>query len=166
VLSLLDHGYSVTIVDNLDNAFEEAYRRMQELAGGKAGKMKFVKVLVPAPPLPSSRSDPAGWAAADCWRSGVLRTWGKGGGGACSGVHASVQPGSARPLVRRPPPAQGDMRSFDDLDRIFAEEKCARARALARRPAGPRRAAPAVPRAAQAAPTGLTAPPAPAGSTP
>jgi hypothetical protein len=49
VLSLLDHGYSVTIVDNLDNAFEEAYRRMQELAGGKAGKMKFVKVLSPGP---------------------------------------------------------------------------------------------------------------------
>jgi len=96
VLSLLDHGYSVTIVDNLDNAFEEAYRRMQELAGGKAGKMKFVKVLVPAPPLPSSRSDPAGWAAADCWRSDVLRTRGGGGGPAVGS--------------NRPPPAVGSMR--------------------------------------------------------
>jgi len=97
VLSLLDHGYSVTIVDNLDNAFEEAYRRMQELAGGKAGKMKFVKVLVPAPPLPSSRSDPAGWAAADCWRSDVLRTRGGGGRlqwGAC--VSAARQRAPAR----------------------------------------------------------------------
>ncbi|KAK9837417.1 hypothetical protein WJX81_000755 [Elliptochloris bilobata] len=60
VLSLLDHGYTVTITDNLDNAYEEAYRRMQELAGSKAANMKFIK---------------------------------------------------------------GDMRSFDDLDRIFAEEK-------------------------------------------
>ncbi|BDA49464.1 Bifunctional UDP-glucose 4-epimerase and UDP-xylose 4-epimerase [Coccomyxa sp. Obi] len=43
VLCLLDHGYNVTIVDNLDNAFEEAYKRMQELAGDKASKMKFIK---------------------------------------------------------------------------------------------------------------------------
>lgn len=43
VLCLLDHGYDVTIVDNLDNAFEEAYRRMQDLAGDKASKMKFIK---------------------------------------------------------------------------------------------------------------------------
>lgn len=26
MLCLLEHGYYVTIVDNLDNAFEEAYR--------------------------------------------------------------------------------------------------------------------------------------------
>ena len=26
VLCLLEHGYHVTIIDNLDNAFEEAYR--------------------------------------------------------------------------------------------------------------------------------------------
>jgi hypothetical protein len=44
VLSLLDHGYRVTIIDNLDNSFEEAYRRMQELAGDKAANMKFIKV--------------------------------------------------------------------------------------------------------------------------
>ena len=44
VLSLLDHNYTVTIVDNLDNAFEEAYRRMQELASSKAKNMKFIKV--------------------------------------------------------------------------------------------------------------------------
>ncbi len=44
MLSLLDHGYAVTIIDNLDNAYEEAYRRMQELAGGKAANMKFIKV--------------------------------------------------------------------------------------------------------------------------
>ena len=44
MLSLLDHGYAVTIIDNLDNAYEEAYRRMQELAGSKASNMKFIKV--------------------------------------------------------------------------------------------------------------------------
>ncbi|KAK9814662.1 hypothetical protein WJX72_009401 [[Myrmecia] bisecta] len=43
VLSLLEQGHRVTIIDNLDNAFEEAYRRMQELAGDNASKMKFIK---------------------------------------------------------------------------------------------------------------------------
>ncbi|KAK9807927.1 hypothetical protein WJX73_003338 [Symbiochloris irregularis] len=43
VLSLLDHGYHVVIIDNLDNAFEEAYKRMQKLAGDKAKNMKFIK---------------------------------------------------------------------------------------------------------------------------
>ena len=43
VLSLLDHGCNVTIIDNLDNAFEAAYERMKKLAGSKAGNMKFVK---------------------------------------------------------------------------------------------------------------------------
>lgn len=88
VLCLLEHGYYVTIIDNLDNAFEEAYRcasstmiwkllhrqsheasrirlhssqeyppyvlhqgvwrrRMQELAGDKASRMKFIKVRQP-----------------------------------------------------------------------------------------------------------------------
>lgn len=44
VLSILDHGYHVVIIDNLDNAFEEAYKRMQKLAGDKAKNMKFIKV--------------------------------------------------------------------------------------------------------------------------
>eukprot|EP00884_Botryococcus_braunii_P011499 jgi/Botrbrau1/2034/Bobra.0047s0014.1 len=43
VLALLEHGYSVTIIDNLDNSFPEAFRRMQELAGDKASNMKFIK---------------------------------------------------------------------------------------------------------------------------
>lgn len=50
VLSLLDHNYTVTIVDNLDNAFEEAYRRMQELASSKAKNMKFIKVAYTGTP--------------------------------------------------------------------------------------------------------------------
>lgn len=44
VLALLEHGYSVTIIDNLDNSFLEAFKRMQELAGDKADKLKFVQV--------------------------------------------------------------------------------------------------------------------------
>lgn len=43
-MALLEHGYSVTIIDNLDNSFPEAFRRMQELAGDKAANMKFIKV--------------------------------------------------------------------------------------------------------------------------
>lgn len=43
MLSLLEHGCKVTIIDNLDNAFESAYKRMQALAGDNAKNMKFVK---------------------------------------------------------------------------------------------------------------------------
>ena len=44
VLSLLEHGCKVTIIDNLDNAFQIAYERMQKLAGDNAKNMTFVKV--------------------------------------------------------------------------------------------------------------------------
>ena len=44
VLSLLEHGCKVTIIDNLDNAFQIAYERMQKLAGDDAKNMTFVKV--------------------------------------------------------------------------------------------------------------------------
>ena len=46
VLSLLEHGCKVTIIDNLDNAFQIAYERMQKLAGNNAKNMKFIKVRV------------------------------------------------------------------------------------------------------------------------
>lgn len=44
VLALLEADYSVTIIDNLDNSFDEAYSRMQKLAGDKKGNMTFIKV--------------------------------------------------------------------------------------------------------------------------
>ena len=44
VLSLLEHNFRVTIIDNLDNAFPEVFKRMQRLAGDRADKMKFIKV--------------------------------------------------------------------------------------------------------------------------
>lgn len=47
VLSLLEHGCKVTIIDNLDNAFQIAYERMQKLAGDHAKNMKFIKVRAP-----------------------------------------------------------------------------------------------------------------------
>ena len=52
MLSLLDHGANVTIIDNLDNAFEVAFERMKKLAGSKAGNMKFIKVGWPTGVLP------------------------------------------------------------------------------------------------------------------
>lgn len=48
VLSLLDHGCKVTIIDNLDNAFQVAYDRMQKLAGDKKSNMTFIKVHCPS----------------------------------------------------------------------------------------------------------------------
>ena len=44
MLALLDSGYTATVFDNLDNSFEAVFDRMKELAGDKAGSMKFVKV--------------------------------------------------------------------------------------------------------------------------
>ncbi|PSC71614.1 UDP-glucose 4-epimerase [Micractinium conductrix] len=43
VLVLLEHGFKVVLMDNLDNSFQKAYDRMVELAGDKAGQMKFVE---------------------------------------------------------------------------------------------------------------------------
>ncbi|GAB4820615.1 hypothetical protein N2152v2_007661 [Parachlorella kessleri] len=43
VLALLEHGYTVTILDNLDNSFLEAFNRMKELAGDKASNMDFIE---------------------------------------------------------------------------------------------------------------------------
>ena len=58
MLSLLQHNCEVTIIDNLDNAFEVVFERMQKLAGDKAHNMKFIKVRQPhtAKPLPATRN--------------------------------------------------------------------------------------------------------------
>lgn len=42
-LALLEHGYNITIVDNLDNSFQLAVDRVKELAGDKASNMTFIK---------------------------------------------------------------------------------------------------------------------------
>lgn len=42
-LCLLETGYKVTIIDNLDNSFQLAVDRVSELAGDKAANLKFVK---------------------------------------------------------------------------------------------------------------------------
>jgi UDP-glucose 4-epimerase len=42
-LSLLEHGYKITVIDNLDNSFQLAVDRVAELAGDKAANMKFVQ---------------------------------------------------------------------------------------------------------------------------
>lgn len=41
---MLEHGYQVTAMDNLDNAFEEVLVRVKKLAGDKASNLNFVKV--------------------------------------------------------------------------------------------------------------------------
>jgi hypothetical protein len=42
-LALLEHGYNITIIDNLDNSFQLAIDRVKELAGEKAANMTFIK---------------------------------------------------------------------------------------------------------------------------
>ena len=61
MLSLLQHNCEVTIIDNLDNAFEVVFERMQKLAGDKAHNMKFIKVRQPrtAKPLSATQDVPA-----------------------------------------------------------------------------------------------------------
>ena len=43
VLVLLEHGYRVTMIDNLSNSFLRVYEHMKRLAGPKAGQMAFVQ---------------------------------------------------------------------------------------------------------------------------
>ncbi len=42
-LCLLENGYRLTIVDNLDNSFQLAVDRVVELAGDKGANLTFVK---------------------------------------------------------------------------------------------------------------------------
>ena len=58
VLSLLQHNCEVTIIDNLDNAFEVVFERMQKLAGDKAHNMKFIKVRQLHQQVSCRRPDP------------------------------------------------------------------------------------------------------------
>lgn len=41
-LCLLENGYRITIIDNLDNSFQLAVDRVAELAGDKASAMTFI----------------------------------------------------------------------------------------------------------------------------
>ena len=43
-LVLLEHGYKVTAIDNLDNAFPVVLDRLKKLAGDKASQLDFIKV--------------------------------------------------------------------------------------------------------------------------
>lgn len=69
MLVLLEHGYKVCIMDNLDNSFQKAYDRMVELAGDKAPNMKFIKVgrgpggWAQVAPLPARPLPPGGMTA-------------------------------------------------------------------------------------------------------
>lgn len=44
VLVLLEHGCTVTLIDNYSNSFPRVFEHMKKLAGDKASKMKFVEV--------------------------------------------------------------------------------------------------------------------------
>lgn len=41
---LLEHGCTVTLIDNLSNSFPKVFEHMKKLAGDKAGKMKYAEV--------------------------------------------------------------------------------------------------------------------------
>ncbi|KAG2500424.1 hypothetical protein HYH03_001993 [Edaphochlamys debaryana] len=43
VLVLLDHGATVTLIDNLSNSFPRVWEHMKKLAGDKADKMKYIE---------------------------------------------------------------------------------------------------------------------------
>ncbi len=94
VLSLLDHGCKVTIIDNLDNAFQIAYTRMQKLAGDNSKNMTFVKVKLES--------------VLHCPSPGTVQAL-----RLCTVATSEV--GFAA--------LQGDLRNFTELDKLFAAEK-------------------------------------------
>lgn len=44
MLVLLEHGCTVTLIDNESNSFPRVFDHMKKLAGDKADKMKYTKV--------------------------------------------------------------------------------------------------------------------------
>ena len=54
MLSLLDHGCKVTLIDNMDNAFPAVFDRMKKLAGKLADNMNFIKVCPVLAAIPSA----------------------------------------------------------------------------------------------------------------
>lgn len=42
---LLEHGATVTLIDNLSNSFPRVFDHMTKLAGDKASRMKYIKVI-------------------------------------------------------------------------------------------------------------------------
>lgn len=59
VLQLLNEGYCVVIIDNLDNSCEEAVNRVRKLAGEFGANLKFYKVFFHRFVAPSNRADGA-----------------------------------------------------------------------------------------------------------
>ena len=45
-VELVESGYNVTIIDNLQNSFLDAFERMKELVGDKAEFIRFKKARV------------------------------------------------------------------------------------------------------------------------
>ncbi len=95
MLVLLEHGATVTLIDNLSNSFVRVFEHMKKLAGDKADRMKFIKVR-------------GAWWWWSCARWGLLaRTHSAGG---YSATRARVRP-------------QCDINDYDLLTKLFAEEK-------------------------------------------
>ena len=120
MLALLEHGYKVTIIDNLDNSFEEAVSRTRELAGDKAGNMKFVQASTARGARRPSRSGALGSA---CLRGIGAAGAGRRPAGQPAGIPAweLPVPGGDQAPPRLPP--QGDLRDLPALEKLFASEK-------------------------------------------
>lgn len=98
MLSLLEHDYTVVVMDNLDNSFQKAYDRMVELAGDRASNMRFIKVGSGPIAMPSRRS------------------------GACLCLKADSI-GTQECILSCLIALQGDLRNLDDLEKAFEGEK-------------------------------------------
>lgn len=98
-LVLLEHGYKVTTVDNLDNAFEEVFRRLKKLAGDKAEHLDFVKArLKIGAPSDTHISN-------DQLQEVFIAALGR----ACTAASHFL--------------LQADLRNFEELDTIFSKHK-------------------------------------------
>lgn len=51
MLVLLEHGCTVTLIDNLSNSFLRVFEHMKKIAGAKASSMKFAQVGLPVCPI-------------------------------------------------------------------------------------------------------------------
>lgn len=87
MLVLLEHGFRVVLMDNLDNSFQKAYDRMVELAGDKAANMKFIEVRGELPRPREREGGPTGLPGSCRGRAGGVRG---GAGHPASAVTSAV----------------------------------------------------------------------------
>ena len=119
MLILLEHGYRVTMIDNLSNSYMRVLDHMTELAGANVERMEFIKARA------------VFWGLRPGFVGAAARGFvGAGRRGSCctAAAHGTPPPPPPHPappalLPARPRAPQMDVRDKPALDKLFADSK-------------------------------------------